>query len=157
MSGREFEAVLERPDATGAWTFLQVPFDVQEAFGSRARVAVKGTVNGVAIRSSLMPQGDGTHILVVNKSIRDQAGAEAGEAVSVTLERDTAARTVDTPPDLKSALADGGVAPSAFDGMSYSHQKEYVDWIESAKRPETRARRVAKAVSMIRDNRRLKG
>ena len=157
MSGHEFEAVLERPDAAGTWTFLRVPFDVQGVFGSRARVAVKGSVNGVAIRSSLMPQGDGTHILVVNKSIRDQVGAEAGDAVSVTLERDTAARTVDTPPDLKSALAEEGVAPSAFDRMSYSHQKEYVDWIESAKRPETRARRVAKAVSMIRDNRRLKG
>ncbi len=87
----------------------------------------------------------------------DQAGAEVGDTVRVTLEQDTAPRTVDAPPDLKSALADGGVASSAFDGMSYSHQKEYVEWIESAKRPETRARRVAKAVSMIRDNRRLKG
>ena len=63
----------ERPDATGAWTFLRVPFDVQEVFGSRARVAVKGSVNGVAVRGSLMPQGDGAHILVVNKSVRDRA------------------------------------------------------------------------------------
>lgn len=155
MPGQDFEAVLERP--AGAWTFLRVPFDVQEAFGSRARVAVKGSVNGVAIRSSLMPQGDGTHILVVNSSIRDQAGADVGDTVRVTLEQDTAPRTVATPPDLKSALADGGVASAAFDGMSYSHQKEYVEWIESAKRPETRARRVAKAVSMIHENRRLKG
>ena len=157
MSGHEFEAVLERPDAAGTWTFLRVPFDVREVFGSRARVAVKGSVNGVAVLSSLMPQGDGTHILVVNKSIRAQAGADLGDTVRVTPERDIAPRTVDTPTDLKSALAEEGVAPSAFDGMSYSHQKEYVDWIESAKRPETRARRVAKAVSMIRDNRRLKG
>ncbi len=156
MSAQEFEAVLERPDATGAWTFLRVPFDVQEVFGSRARIAVKGTVNGVAVRGSLMPQGDGTHFLVVNKSIRDQAGAEAGDPVRVSLERDTAPRTVDTPPDLKSALADGGVDSSAFGGMSYSHQKEYVDWIESAKRPETRARRVSKAVAMIGEGRRLK-
>ena len=157
MPGHEFEAVLERPDATGSWTFLRVPFDVQEAFGSRARVAVKGSVNGVAVRSSLMPQGDGTHILVVNKSIRDQAGADVGDTVRVTLEQDTAPRTVTTPPDLKSALADAGVAPSAFEGMSYSHRKEYVEWIESAKRPETRARRVTRAVSMIRENRLLKG
>ena len=156
MSAREFEAVLERPDATGTWTFLRVPFDVQQAFGSRARVAVRGTVNGVAIRSSLMPQGDGTHFLVVNKAIRDQAGAEAGAVVSVTLEQDHEPRTVDTPPDLTSALAEAGVAPSAFDGMSYSHQKEYVDWIESAKRPETRDRRILKAVSMIGEGRRLK-
>ena len=157
MPGLEFEAVLERPDAAGAWTFLRVPFNVQEAFGSRARVAVKGSVNGVAIRSSLMPQGDGTHILVVNTSIRDQAGAGVGDTVHVTLERDTAPRTVATPPDLESALAEGEAASSAFEGMSYSHRKEYVEWIESAKRPETRARRVTKAVSMIRDNRRLKG
>ena len=157
MPGREFRAVLERPDAAGAWTFVRVPFDVQEVFGSRARVAVKGSVNGVAIRSSLMPQGDGRHILVVNKSIREQAGAEAGDAITVTLTRDIASRTVETPSDLKRALAEAGVAPSTFEGMSYSHQKEYVDWIESAKRPETRARRTAKAVAMIRENRRLKG
>ena len=157
MPGHEFEAVLDRPDVAGAWTFLRVPFDVQDAFGSRSRVAVKGSVNGVAIRSSLMPQGDGTHILVVNKSVRAQAEADVGDAVRVTLERDNATRTVETPPDLQSALADGGVAPSVFDGMSYSHQKEYVEWIESAKRAETRARRIAKAVSMIRENRRLKG
>ena len=157
MDGHEFTAVLERPDATGTWTFLRVPFDVQEAFGSRARVAVKGTVNGVAIRSSLMPQGDGTHILVVNKSIRTQAHAEAGDTVRVTLEQDTAPRTVAIPLDLKSALAEDGAAPSAFEVMSYSHQKEYVEWIESAKRLETRAKRIAKAVPMIRENRRLKG
>ena len=120
-------------------------------------MAVKGNVNGVAIRSSLMPQGDGSHILVVNRSIRAQAGADVGDTVRVTLERDTAPRTVETPPDLKSALAEGDIAPSAFEGMSYSHQKEYVDWIESAKRPATRARRIARAVSMIQQNRRLKG
>ncbi len=156
MPSHEFEAVLERPDVTGAWTFLRVPFDVQEVFGSRARVAVKGSVNGVAVRSSLLPQGDGAHILVVNKSVRDQAGADAGDFVSVTLERDAEPRTVDTPPDLASALADAGVDSSAFEGMSYSHKKEYVDWIESARRPETRARRISKAVSMIGEGRRLK-
>ena len=66
-------------------------------------------------------------------------------------------RTVDTPPHLASALAEVGGALSAFDGMSSSNRKEYVDWTESAKRPETRARRVSKAVSMIGEGRRLKG
>lgn len=132
-----------------------MPFDVQEAFGSRARVAVSGSVNGIAIRSSLMPQGDGTHILVVNKSVRARAKAEAGDTVRVALERDTAPRTVGVPPDLASALLDGRVAP-AFDAMSYSHQKEYVDWIESAKRADTRVRRIELAVTMIGDGRRLK-
>ena len=156
MSAQEFDAVLEKPDAVGTWTFLRIPFDVEQVFGSRARVAVKGTVNGVPVRSSLMPQGDGTHFLVVNKDIRAQAGAEAGDTVAVSLEADTAPRRVDVPEDLANALIASDVT-AAFSEMSYSHQKEYVDWIESAKRPETRARRIERAVSMVSDGRRLKG
>jgi hypothetical protein len=155
VATHEFEATLERPGAAGTWTFLRVPFDVREAFGSRARMAVRGSVNGIAIRSSLMPQGDGAHILVVNKSVRAQAGAEAGDTVLVALDRDVAPRAVDVPPDLGNALLEGGVT-TAFEAMSYSHQKEYVDWSESAKRTDTRVRRIERAGTMITDGRRLK-
>ena len=152
-----FMAVLVHPEATGAWTYLTVPFDVEQTYGVRTRVAVKGTVNGSAFRSSLLPQGDGTHILVVPKPLRTAAKAGPGDAVEVVVEADTAPRTVDVPDDLGAALALHPDAGARFQAMSYSHKKEYADWIESAKRAETRTSRIEKAVAMISENVRLKG
>ena len=157
MTRREFEALLEHPDQAGAWTFLRIPFDVQEAYGTRARVPVKGTVKGARFRSSLLPQGDGRHFLVVNKAIQKEAGASVGDTVRVVLELDRAPRTVSVPEALKQALDGNPAARENFESMPYSHQKEYVDWIESAKREDTRARRVDKAMGMIAHRRRLKG
>ncbi len=156
MERLAFKAVLIHPDDPGAWTFLNVPFNVQETFGIKGRVSVKGTVNGTPFRSSLMPHGDGSHFLVVNKDIQRVAKAGPGDTVCVELELDTTRRTVDVPEDLASALS-GGEVQTNFDKMSYSHKKEYVDWIESAKKSETRARRIEKAVSMIKESKRLKG
>jgi uncharacterized protein YdeI (YjbR/CyaY-like superfamily) len=84
----------------------------------------------------------------VNRELRENAGAAAGETVEVELELDTNPRTVRLPKDLASALDDE--ARAAFDRMSYTHRKEYVDWIKEAKREETRRRRIAQAVELIR-------
>lgn len=154
---REFEARLERPEGIGTWTFLTVPFSVPEEFGVKGQVKVKGTVNGVPVVGSLMPHGDGRHFLVVKQEVRDQAGVSAGDSVQVTLERDTAERTVSVPADFADALARSPEAGVVFEGFSYSHKKEYVDWIESAKRPETRQARIEKALALIADRKRLKG
>jgi hypothetical protein len=79
---------------------LAAPFDVEKTFGTRARVPVRGTINGFPFRSSLMPMG-GCHRMVVNKTIRDGAAVKAGDTVSVVMERDEAPRTVAAPPLLK--------------------------------------------------------
>jgi hypothetical protein len=133
----------------GAWTHLPIPFNVAEAFGSRGRVAVRGTINGVAYRNSILPCGDGTHYMAVNQTIRVAAGAGVGDVVKVVMEPDTAKRTVSIPADLKKALAAKAPAHNAFGALSYSHRKELVDWIEQAKKPETRARRVEKCLKML--------
>jgi uncharacterized protein YdeI (YjbR/CyaY-like superfamily) len=83
----------------------------------------------------------------VNRELRENAGAAAGETVEVELELDTNPRTVRLPKDLASALDDE--ARAAFDRMSYTHRKEYVEWIKEAKREETRRRRIAKAVELM--------
>jgi uncharacterized protein YdeI (YjbR/CyaY-like superfamily) len=92
----------------------------------------------------------------VNKSIRTQANTDVGDTVQVVIEPDTAPRTVDVPDDFYDALSSCD-ALSTFDNMSYSRQKEYVDWIESAKRAPTRVRRIEKAACMIQEGLRLKG
>ena len=78
MAMKRFKGRLIPRGPGGAWTFLAIPFSVEEAFGSRARVAVSGTLNGFAFRNSLMPEGDGTHSMMVNKAL--QAGAKAAAA-----------------------------------------------------------------------------
>jgi hypothetical protein len=67
---KRFSAQLIGRGPNGAWTFLAVPFDVAATFGSRARVAVRGTINGAPFRNSLLPNGDGTHSMPVNKDLR---------------------------------------------------------------------------------------
>ncbi len=74
MERQTFKAVLQGYDQPGTWTFLVVPFNAQEVFGARARILVKGTVNGIPFRSSLMPRGDGSHFLVVNKPCNKRLG-----------------------------------------------------------------------------------
>lgn len=119
-----------------------VPFDVEKAFGSRARVAVRGTVNGFPFRSSVFPQGDGTHYMVLNRETREGAGVKAGDTVSFVMGRDDEPRTVTPPDELARALRADKAARAAWDALSYTHRKEYARSVSEAKRPETRARRV---------------
>ena len=152
----EFEATLIRPEGVGTWTYLNVPFDVEAEFGTKSQVRVKGTVNGVPYRGSLMPHGNGTHYLVVKKEIRDAANAVPGDVVQVAMERDMDKREVEVPNDFLTELEANPEAQQNFNGMSYSHQKEYITWIESAKKPETRAGRITKSIEKLQEGKKLK-
>ncbi len=149
MEPFQFEAILKRPEGIGTWTYLDIPLDVAEVFGAKGQVKVAGTINGHPYRGSAMPHGDGTHYLVVNRSIREAIGAAQGDRVIVTLGPDTGARTVTIPADLDKAFAQNREAGAAFGALSYSHQKEFVDWIEQAKKAETRERRITQALEML--------
>ncbi len=149
MTARDFEAVLVRPEGTGTWTYLIIPFDTSREFGAKSQVRVKGTVDGHPYRSTLLPTGDSGHFLVVKSEIRRAIVKEAGETVRVTIEPDSEPRSVSTPKDLLMALEGDARARSAFQKMAYSHQRAYVDWIEHAKKQETRDDRIRKALVMI--------
>ena len=155
MSEQRFTAALEGPEAAGTWTYVVLPFNVLEAFGTTSQVKVTGTINGVPYRSSAMPRGDGSHYLVVNKNIRDRAGVARGSDVEVVLDVDTAARTVEVPIHLQALLSGNELARSSFERLPYSHQSEYVQWIVEAKKEETRQRRAERA-SMLEAGKRLK-
>lgn len=152
----EFEALLIKPDAVGAWTYITVPFDVEQHFGSKSLVMVKGTINGIAYKGTLMPHGNGEHYMVVNKSLREAAQVTAGSMASVTMERDAEARTVLVPEDLVQELTANPEAEAIFNQFSYSCQKEYVDWIDSAKKAETRQSRIQKSIEKITAGQKLK-
>jgi hypothetical protein len=144
---KRFRVELIKADDSTA-TAIEIPFDVQKVFGTRARVPVRGTINSFPYRSSIMPMG-GKHWMVVNRQMREGAKAKAGDMVSVVMERDDEPRTVETPADFASALKTNQTAQAAWDKSSYTHRKEYVRDIEGAKRPETRARRIDKAISEL--------
>ena len=97
-----FKVKLEGMDGSSV-AGLVPPFDVVETFGTRARVPVRGTINGFPFRSSLAPMG-GRHIMAVNKTMREGANAGAGDVVDVVMERDEEERTVEAPPELEKEL-----------------------------------------------------
>src|SRR5919197_3616243 len=146
MGAQRFEATLEQH---GSGTVVVVPFDLKEAFGSR-RPPLLATVNGYAFRTTLFTMG-GRALLGLNREVRGAAGVEAGQEVSVELERDDEPRTVEVPRDLAAALEADPAVRETFDGLSSMYRKEYVRWIEDAKRDETRTRRIAKSIELLRE------
>jgi uncharacterized protein YdeI (YjbR/CyaY-like superfamily) len=90
-------------------------------------------------------------LLGLNREVREAAGVQAGDRVVVDLQLDTEERTVEPPPELRAAFAEDPELVAFFDSLSYTHRKEYVRWIEEAKREETRRARADKAVAMLRD------
>jgi hypothetical protein len=149
----EFDAVIVRPDVPGSSAFVSVPFDVRETFGA-GRVAVHADFDGETYRGSLATF-EGEHRLLVLTAVQERLGKGPGDRVHVTLRLDTAVRTVELDGDISSAFADAGVLDS-YRAMSYSHQREYEQWISSAAQVETRARRIGKAIDMIAEGARLK-
>lgn len=130
-------------------TGLEVPASVVEGLGGGKRPAVAVTVNGHSYRSTVASMG-GRFMIPLSAENRTEAGVEAGDDVEVRVELDTAPRTVDVPDDLRTALAKDAAARERFEGLPYSHRKEHVRALESAKKPETRERRLAKTLEILR-------
>lgn len=148
MKKQEFEAVIEKPpNSNGA--FVVIPFNVAEIFGTKGQVKVKATFDGHPYRGSVVPMGGGQHVLGLRKDIRQAIGKTHGDQVRVVLELDTEPRTVTMPAELQLLLDQNESAKEFFETLSYTHRKEYVGWIESAKKEETRSRRLQKSVQML--------
>lgn len=138
-------------DAGGGGVFVNIPFDVNEVYGTRGRVKVKATIDGIHYRGSIMNMGTGCHILGILKEIRKKIGKEIGDYVSIVLEEDTEPRVVEIPDYFSDALNSFPDAKIIFENYSYSHKKEYIDWISSAKKPETRLSRIKKAIDKLQE------
>jgi Domain of unknown function (DUF1905)/Bacteriocin-protection, YdeI or OmpD-Associated len=143
-----FKAKIEGKEA-GVVAAITPPVDVPEMFRTRGRVPVRGTINGFPYRSSLMPCG-GPHMMPVNKALCSGAGVKPGDVVDVVMERDDEERTVDAPPELNKELAKNKTAQANWEKMSFTHKKEMANSIREAKQEETRARRLAKVVQILK-------
>jgi Bacteriocin-protection, YdeI or OmpD-Associated/Domain of unknown function (DUF1905) len=131
----------------GSMCFVPVPFDPKAVFGM-VRAPVKVTLNGYTYRSTIASMG-GTVCIPLRKSNREAAGLEGGETIDVKIELDTEMREIEPPDDLIKALKATAPAWDRWRELSYTHQREYVEAIEGARKPETRARRVESAVRTI--------
>ena len=142
-------------DAGGGGAFVEVPFDVEATFGSK-RPKVKALIEGVPYRGLLVRMGGPNHILIILKSIREQVGKTFGDEIKVSVEADVEERVATVPAELKRVFKSDKEAKSAFEKLSYSHQKEYVKWIEEAKKAETRARRVEQAIQLLKEKQKVR-
>lgn len=157
MTRHSFEAVLIRPAGVGTWTYLNIPVDISATFNSKGQVKVKGMINECPFHSTALPMGDGTHYLVVGKSIRQRIGAVQGDSVNVLLELDPDERQLDVPEDLMRALESLPQAKVVFNKLTYSQKKQYVDWILIAKRAQTRQHRIEKALTLLSQGKKMRG
>ena len=142
-------------NAGGGGAFVDVPFDVEKSFGSK-KPKVKAMIEGVPYRGTLVRMGSECHMLVVLKGIREQIGKTFGDEIKVTVEADTEARVIEIPKDLLKVFKKEKDARDFFDKLAFTHQKEYVKWIEEAKRDETRQARVVKTIEMLKKGKRGK-
>jgi len=136
-------------NAGGGGAFVEVPFDVEEAFGSK-RPKVKAMIEGVPYRGILTRMGTECHLLIILKEIREKIGKTFGDEVKITVEPDIEPRVIEVPSELKKAFKTEKEAKAFFEKLSYTHQREYVMWINEAKRVETRLNRIRKTLEMLK-------
>jgi len=144
---QEFNTRLVKTRGSNA-TVIHLPFDSEEVFGGKHGVKVRGKIDNIGYRSSIFTMHKKT-FMVVNKSMRDALKKEHGDNVHVIMGLDKDERTIDIPADMKKLLKINRLY-ALFNELSYTHRKEYVQWVESSKKLETRHSRLQKAIKMIK-------
>jgi hypothetical protein len=147
-----FKARLLRPAETAkgsSWTFLVLPGNVSAKFPTRGMTTVEGTINGYPFRATLEPDGQKGHWLKVNRKLREAAGAEVGDVASLEIMSVEREPEPQVPADLRKALAAAAKARALWSDITRVARRDWIHWITSAKRPETRARRVENACEML--------
>jgi hypothetical protein len=145
----QFEAKLWSPMEGKGWTFITLPRSASAQLPTRGRVAVEGTINGFSFRTSAFPDGDGSHNIMINGTMRKGAEANAGDTARFTLQAANDAVAVAPPRELLAALKKTAKASAQWKAITPKAQAEWVNWITSAKRDETRAARVAKTIERL--------
>jgi hypothetical protein len=147
----EFTAEIRVLDGGGA--FVEFPHDVEKLYGVKGRVPVRVTFDGIPYRGSMVRMSSPKHLLLILKEIRQKLRKGKGDRIRVTVELDEAPRVVLLAPDIETAFRKAAVLET-YRAMSFSHQREYANWIEEAKQSETRLRRIARTVDELRAKKR---
>ena len=127
--------------------FVVIPLDLKALFGEH-RPALRATVNGYTFRTRGLRYG-GRYLLGFTREVRQAAGIADQEEITVDIQADTEPRTVTLPPELATAFAASPEARAFYDGLAFTHRREYAEWVGDAKKAETRVRRAATAVERL--------
>lgn len=146
MPHLKLKTKLHREDIKGAWTYLVIR-DAFKVFGSKSNIAVKGTLDNFSVEGILQPRADGSHWFAVKKEWREAIGKTIGDTVDVAFE--DVVFNYSSPDDLLKALAKNKKALNQWNSFTDSKKKHYNIWIESAKQPEARKKRIAQSVERI--------
>jgi Domain of unknown function (DUF1905)/Bacteriocin-protection, YdeI or OmpD-Associated len=144
-----FRAKLWAPMEGKGWSFVTMPKSASAQLPARGRVAVEGTVNGFEFRSSAFPDGDGSHNIQVNAVMREGAKVSVGDTAQFSISPSTDAVKVTVPADLSTALKKSAKAGAQWDAITPKARAEWVSWIASAKKEETRAARTGKTIERL--------
>lgn len=148
MKTYKFKAEIKKHPKINA-AFVEFPYSVEEEFGARGQVKVRVEFNGYEYRGSLAKMGHHCHCVGLTQEVRKAIGKEPGDIIEVVIRTDESPRIVEVPEDLATLLNQNVEAKRYFDDLSYTHKKEYVNWITSAKKTETRERHLNKAIEML--------
>lgn len=144
-----FTAIIQQNETMNA-AFVEFPFSTEELFNKKGQVKILAIFDGkVEYRGSLAKMKSDCHILGLTQEVRKQLGKTFGDEVTVSLMEDKKERIVDLSDDIALVFNNHPDAKALFDTMSYTHKKEYIRWIEEAKKPETRENRKTKMIQMI--------
>lgn len=142
--------ILQHQDMNAA--FVNFPFDTYELFGKKGQVKIKVLLDDkVEYRGSLTKMKSENHLLGLTQEIRRELGKTFGGIIDIKLWEDREERIVIVPDDVRELFDQNEKAKDLYDKMSYTHRKEYIRWIEEAKKEETRTRRKIKMIEMILD------
>ncbi len=150
FSGKHsFEALLEKPDKKMDVAYVAIPFDVEEVYGTKGQVKVKATFDGYPYRGVIANMGTGCHIIGLRKDVRSAIGKQVGDIIKVTIEKDEEERVVEMPEELVRLLSKNKTAKTFYDTLSFTNRKEYAVWISSAKKEETKEKRLADTLAKL--------
>ena len=146
---KSFKATLERPPSHFNFVLIRIPFDVTKVWGTRAKVRVKGEINGFPLRASVFPTSKGYQCMLIKKSLQTGGNASVGETAQFRIEPDTAKRVATVPPELQRILNEDRSFRRWFDQLSFSMRSWICYWIVSVKNPESRVRRAERVAEQL--------
>lgn len=144
-----FEAIMEKPDKKMDVAYVAIPFDVEKEYGTKGQVKVKASFDGHPYRGVIANMGTGSHIIGLRKDVRAAIGKQVGDVIKVTIEKDEEDRVVEMPEELIKLLSKNKAAKTFYDTLSFTNRKEYAVWISSAKKEETKEKRLADTLTKL--------
>lgn len=151
-----FRAKLLQPASPkgATWSFLFLPATASAKLPTRGMITVDGTLEGYSFRATLEPDGEGSHWLKVTRALREAAGADIGDTIALEIAPVAEEPEPRVPADLRKALAANPAARAQWSDITPVARRDWIHWITSAKKTETRERRIANACDMLASGKR---